>query len=88
VLTYAMFPEIGKTWLQERAAGSLRPEPLLPRAIPRSRNARPLCADEFKITLHGETYHIKLSGSGRSDATQRLISFQLTALRKKCWSNR
>jgi len=28
-------------------------------------------ADEFKITLHGETYHIKLSGSGRSDATQR-----------------
>jgi len=28
-------------------------------------------ADEFRITLHGETYHIKLSGSGRSDATQR-----------------
>uniref|UniRef100_UPI0025DC0CC8 biotin/lipoyl-containing protein n=1 Tax=Thiobacillus sp. TaxID=924 RepID=UPI0025DC0CC8 len=24
-----------------------------------------------KITLHGETYHIKLSGSGRSDASQR-----------------
>ena len=30
VLTYAMFPEIGKTWLQERAAGSLKPEQLLP----------------------------------------------------------
>jgi pyruvate carboxylase subunit B len=28
-------------------------------------------ADEFKITLHGETYHIKLSGSGRSDVAQR-----------------
>jgi pyruvate carboxylase subunit B len=38
----------------------------------RSRKTRPrYAADEFKITLHGETYHIKLSGSGRSDSTQR-----------------
>jgi len=72
VLTYAMFPEIGKTWLQERAAGSLKPEPLLPPQDASKLDSAPrYAADEFKITLHGETYHIKLSGSGRSDATQR-----------------
>ncbi|MDO9008871.1 MAG: pyruvate carboxylase subunit B, partial [Thiobacillus sp.] len=72
VLTYAMFPEIGKTWLQERAAGSLKPEQLLPpQSALQQDNAPRYAADEFKITLHGETYHIKLSGSGRSDATQR-----------------
>jgi len=71
VLTYAMFPEIGKTWLQERAAGSLKPEPLLPPGASQQDSAPRYAADEFRITLHGETYHIKLSGSGRSDATQR-----------------
>jgi len=71
VLTYAMFPEIGKTWLQERAAGSLKPEQLLPQGTSQQDSAPRYAADEFKITLHGETYHIKLSGSGRSDATQR-----------------
>ncbi|MEW6414392.1 MAG: sodium-extruding oxaloacetate decarboxylase subunit alpha [Pseudomonadota bacterium] len=71
VLTYAMFPDLAKTWLQERAAGSLKPEPLLPRGAILAESAPRYAADEFKITLHGETYHIKLSGSGRSDAGQR-----------------
>jgi pyruvate carboxylase subunit B len=71
VLTYAMFPEIGKVWLQERAAGSLKPEQLLPPAAAQQDNGPRYAADEFKITLHGETYHIKLSGSGRSDSAQR-----------------
>ncbi|MFP5417553.1 MAG: sodium-extruding oxaloacetate decarboxylase subunit alpha [Gammaproteobacteria bacterium] len=72
VLTYAMFPEIGKTWLQERAAGSLKPEQLLPPGAGAQQACAPhYAADEFKITLHGETYHIKLSGSGHSDAAQR-----------------
>ncbi len=71
VLTYAMFPELAKTWLQERAAGSLKPEPLLPNGAVTQETAPRYAADEFRITLHGETYHIKLSGSGRSDASQR-----------------
>lgn len=71
VLTYAMFPELAKTWLQERAAGSLRPEPLLPKGAAQAEAPPRYAADEFKITLHGETYHIKLAGSGRSDAAQR-----------------
>jgi pyruvate carboxylase subunit B len=66
-----MFPEIGKTWLQERAAGSLKPEQLLPQGNAEQASAPRYAADEFKITLHGETYHIKLSGSGHADTAQR-----------------
>jgi len=71
VLTYAMFPDVGKTWLQERAAGTLKAEQLLPQGSAKTEEAPRFAADEFKVTLHGETYHIKLSGSGRSDASQR-----------------
>ncbi|NTV93876.1 MAG: sodium-extruding oxaloacetate decarboxylase subunit alpha, partial [Thiobacillus sp.] len=72
VLTYAMFPDLGRTFLQERAAGSLSPEPLLP---PESREAAASPAlyapNEFNITLHGETYHIRITGTGRGDDTER-----------------
>ncbi|HQR51527.1 MAG TPA: pyruvate/oxaloacetate carboxyltransferase, partial [Methylophilaceae bacterium] len=63
VLTYAMFPELAQTFLQERNAGSLKAEPLLPKeaAVPTSARYAP---NEFKVTLHGETFHIKLTGSG------------------------
>jgi pyruvate carboxylase subunit B len=71
VLTYAMFPDVAKTWLQERAAGTLKTEQLLPPGSAKTEEAPRFAADEFKVTLHGETYHIKLSGSGRSDASQR-----------------
>jgi pyruvate carboxylase subunit B len=71
VLTYAMFPDLGKTFLQERAAGSLKPEALQTRDATKTDNAPHYAADEFKITLHGETYHIKLSGSGRAASGQR-----------------
>ncbi len=70
VLTYAMFPELAKTWLQERAAGSLKSEPLLPRSAAQAEDAPRYAADEFRITLHGEIYHIKLAGSGRSESGQ------------------
>jgi pyruvate carboxylase subunit B len=72
VLTYAMFPDLGRTFLQERAAGSLTPEPLLP---PQSKEAAASTAiyapNEFKVTLHGETYHIRVTGTGRGDDTER-----------------
>jgi pyruvate carboxylase subunit B len=71
VLTYAMFPEMGRTFLQERAAGTLKPEPLLPIEARNGTSAPRFAADEFNITLHGETYHIKLSASGRASETQR-----------------
>jgi pyruvate carboxylase subunit B len=63
VLTYAMFPDIGKTFLQERNAGSLKPEALLTKE-PANTNAARYAPNEFNVTLHGETFHIKLTGSG------------------------
>lgn len=71
VLTYAMFPDLGRTFLQERAAGTLTPEPLLPVDAKNGDTAARYAADEFNITLHGETYHIKLSASGRATETKR-----------------
>lgn len=72
VLTYAMFPDIGRTFLLERTAGTLTPEPLLP---PSAKDviASPAvyAPNEFKVTLHGETYHIRITGSGRGDETER-----------------
>ena len=71
VLTYAMFPDLGRVFLQERAAGSLQPEPLLPVEARNGKGAAHFAADEFNITLHGETYHIKLAASGRPSETRR-----------------
>ena len=70
VLTYAMFPDIGKTFLQERNAGSLKPEALLDKEAVNAGAAR-YAPNEFKVTLHGETFHIKLTGSGHAGEEQR-----------------
>ncbi|MCA1925532.1 MAG: sodium-extruding oxaloacetate decarboxylase subunit alpha [Thiobacillus sp.] len=71
VLTYAMFPDLAKTWLQERAAGSLKPEPLKPKGADAQEAPPRTAADEYRITLHGETYLIKIAGSGRQDSGPR-----------------
>lgn len=63
VLTYAMFPDIGKTFLQERNAGSLKPDALLTKDAAHTSASR-FAPNEFNVTLHGETFHIKLTGSG------------------------
>jgi pyruvate carboxylase subunit B len=72
VLTYAMFPEIGRKFLEERAAGTLKPEELLP--LPGSQAtvaAAPLAPTEFNVTVHGETYHLKITGAGHRNAERR-----------------
>lgn len=70
VLTYAMFPELAQTFFQERAAGSLKPEPLLDKETVSAAAPR-YAPNEFKVTLHGETFHIKLTGSGHPGEEQR-----------------
>ena len=70
VLTYAMFPDIGKTFLQERNAGSLKPEALQSKEAVNTASAR-YAPSEFKVTLHGETFHIKLTGSGHAGEEKR-----------------
>jgi len=72
VLTYAMFPEIGRKFLEERAAGTLRPEELLP--LPGTQmavTAPSLAPTDFNVTVHGETYHIKITGAGHHSAERR-----------------
>jgi len=70
VLTYAMFPDLAKTFLQERNADSLKPEQLLSKDAVSTNDAR-YAPNEFKVTLHGETFHIKLTGTGHSGEEQR-----------------
>ena len=71
VLTYAMFPEIGKDFLTQRDAGTLEPEALVAAEAPgetKERRARP---SEFNVTLHGETYHVKITGTGHRTQDDR-----------------
>jgi len=70
VLTYAMFPDLAQTFLQERNAGTLKPEQLLSKEAAQPSSAR-YAPNEFKVTLHGETFHIKLTGSGHQGEEQR-----------------
>ncbi len=71
VLIYAMFPDIGKTFLEQREQGTLQPEPLL---APKTAAIAPTpMATQFKISLHGETYDIHLTGAGAQGQQQRHI---------------
>ena len=66
VLTYAMFPDIGRKFLEERDAGTLTPEALLP--IPEAGGVAPVGGEgvptEFVIDVHGESYRVDITGVG------------------------
>ena len=69
VLSFAMFPEIARTFLEQRKAGTLVPEPLEEPGEPATdKGAVPV---EFNVTLHGESYHIKVTGSGHKNQNRR-----------------
>ena len=76
MLTYAMFPEIGRQFLEHRAEGTLEPEPLEPPADSTG-GAAPT---EFNITLHGETYHIKVTGAGHKGQAERQFYFSVDGI--------
>ena len=69
VLSYAMFPDIARTFLEQRAAGKLIPEPL--DAIEESAEVCGPAPVEFNVTLHGETYHIRVTGTGHRAVNRR-----------------
>ena len=62
VLTYAMFPDLGREFLEQRQAGTLVPEVLEP--LPGDSQSYCAAATEFNVGLHGENYHIKITGTG------------------------
>lgn len=68
VLTYAMFPDVGMSFLQNRNKGTLKPEVLLP---PNVSASSAMVAHEFKITVHGETYDINVTGVSPSSDNER-----------------
>ncbi len=72
ILIYAMFPEVGRQYLEGRAAGTLVPEPLEP---PRTPGAGRTAPTEFHIVLHGESYHIKVTGAGHKEQSERHFYF-------------
>ncbi len=66
-LSYVLFPAIAREFFEARERGELSPEPLEPPAAsgPAVAHELHLAPVEFNVTVHGETYHIRVSGSGR-----------------------
>lgn len=66
-LSFVLFPAIARDFFEAREKGDLVPEPLeaLSARGPAVAGELHLAPAEFNITVHGETYHVKVSGSGR-----------------------
>lgn len=67
-LSFVLFPAIAKDFFEARDRGDLVPEPLETMLTkgPAVAGELHLAPVEFNVTVHGETYHIKVSGSGRT----------------------
>ena len=61
--------QIGRQFLDDRANNNLQPEVLLP-VSGAGTDAR-LAPTEFNVTMHGETYHINVTGAGQKYNEQR-----------------
>lgn len=69
VLSYALFPSVTLQYIDERERGELKPEILEPLAEggpPSPAGDLHLAPIEFNVTLHGESYHVRVSGSGQT----------------------
>ncbi len=79
VLTFAMFQDVGRQFLEEREAGTLTPEVLLP--IEKAGRATDEgVATEFKIDVHGETYQVAITGVGGQDTGKRHVYLTLDGM--------
>ncbi|UDL03907.1 sodium-extruding oxaloacetate decarboxylase subunit alpha [Marinobacter sp. CA1] len=80
VLTYAMFPDLGREFLQQRADGTLQPEELLPPEQQGKDRMGTAIATEFRIDVHGETYEVAVTGVGDSGAGKRKLYLSLDGM--------
>ena len=78
VLTFAMFTELGREYLQERKDGTLKPEVLQP--IGHTARVGDSMATEFKIQVHGETYEVAVTGVGVASADQKKVYLSLDGM--------
>jgi pyruvate carboxylase subunit B len=73
VLSYALFPEVGKQFLEQRSTGSLVPEILELELI--AVDGVKKAPTEFNVALHGESYHVKVTGAGPKNQMLRHFYF-------------
>ena len=66
-LSFVLFPAIASDFFEAREKGDLTPDPLDVGSAkgPSTAHELHLAPVEFNVTVHGETYHVKVSGSGR-----------------------
>ncbi|MDD1611795.1 MAG: sodium-extruding oxaloacetate decarboxylase subunit alpha [Methylococcaceae bacterium] len=75
VLIYAMFPEVGKQFLEQRSSDNLVPEPL--EIEPVATEGIKKAPTEFNVALHGESYHVKVTGAGPKNQMLRHFYFMV-----------
>lgn len=78
VLTFAMFPELGRDFLTERRDGTLAPE-----VVPQGEAERPVSSGvptEFVIDVHGESYAVQITGVGGAKGSKRHIYLTLDGM--------
>ena len=68
IVSYALLPSVALQFFDERERGELKPEPLQTQSDsgPAVGHDLHLAPVEFKVTVHGESYHIRISGSGQT----------------------
>lgn len=66
ILSYALFPAVALEFFEEREAGTLEPESLdLPEETGvGTEGGHNFAPSEFNVTVHGETYKVKVMGAG------------------------
>lgn len=65
LLSYALFPIVALEFFEQREAGKLAPEPLHEEPEVKPDHVVPhLAPSEFIVTVHGESYRIKVAGAG------------------------
>lgn len=66
-LSFALFPTVARQFFEERERGELKPEQLEPppEKGPAVAHELHLAPVEFNLSLHGTTYYVQVSGSGR-----------------------
>ncbi|MCK7542813.1 sodium-extruding oxaloacetate decarboxylase subunit alpha [Marinobacter bryozoorum] len=80
VLTYAMFPDLGREFLQQRRDGTLQPEELQPVENKGRDRMGAAVATEFRIDVHGETYEVAVTGVGASGPGKRKLYLSLDGM--------
>ncbi len=67
LLSLVLFPAAARQYFEERESGQLKPEALEPppESGPAVAHELHLAPVEFNVTVHGESYHIQIEGSGR-----------------------